>query len=53
MLVFPDGQITFQMTVNRLKLNSDITNVNWYLKKIMICFDKFKVTEITFNQTWQ
>ena len=42
------------MNRRRLKSvrNMDITDINWYDQKIINCFDKFKVTEITFNQVW-
>ncbi len=54
MLLFQDYQITFQITINRRKLNTmlDITDVNWYFKNIIVCFDKFKIVEINFSQTW-
>ncbi len=54
MLLFQDYQITFQITINRRKLNTmlDITDVNWYFKNIIVCFDKFKIIEINFSQTW-
>lgn len=39
MLIFQDYQISFNITINRLKINSsnavDITNVNWYLERII------------------
>lgn len=56
MLIFDNLQVSFNITMNRRRLksvrNMDITDINWYVQKIINCFDKFKVTEITFNQVW-
>jgi len=55
MLIFQNYQVTFNIMINRLKLddiNIDVTDVNWYFKEIIGCFDKFKIQEINFNQTW-
>lgn len=55
-LIFPDYEITFNITINRMKLDdifdNDITDVNWYIRKIVPCFHKFKIGEIKFIQTW-
>ena len=55
MLIFQDYQISFNITVNRIKMNDlncdDITDVNWYLTKIITCFFNYKISEISFNQT--
>ena len=56
MLIFQDCQVSFNIGINRLKLDSvndiDITNMNWYIEKIINCCKKFEIVEVNFNQTW-
>lgn len=55
MLIFPDDKITFGLMINRVKLdvglNMDITDINWYMERIICCFEKFQIDEISFQQT--
>ena len=45
MLIFQNCQVTFNITINRMKLdnvsNIDITDINWYIKKIIKYFKIF------------
>lgn len=56
MLIFPDAKIIFQFMSNRVKLENafyfDMTDVNWYLERILCCFDRFQIEDICFHQAW-
>lgn len=56
MLQFDDHMISFILNINRVKITSldfmDITDVNWYLERIIPCFNKknFQIVNINFIQ---
>jgi len=58
MLVLQDNQITFNLNINRVQIESlkfmKVTDVNWYLNRIIPCLntEKFKVQDVKFHQDW-
>lgn len=56
MLKFQDNQISFNLNINRVVIDSmkstNITDVNWYLTKIIPCLntEKSKICSVKFNQ---
>lgn len=56
MLIFQDYQISFSININRVKIDFsnviDITDVSWYLEKIIPCFNskKFKIQNLNFSE---
>ena len=56
MLIFSCNEISFNLNINRIKLeldtHADITDVSWYLKRIMPCFsfDEIILEKLFFNQ---
>ena len=54
MLVFSYNEISFNLDVNRMNLgmnmNVDITDVNWYLQRILPCFYCEYIERLSFTQ---
>ena len=52
MLMFSHNKISFSLNIERLKLNlkEDVTNVNWYLRRIIPCFGYNEIERILFSQ---
>ncbi len=54
MLIFNNYEISFSLSINRVKIKlieTDITDVNWYLEKLAPCFSNdLLISKITFNQ---
>ncbi len=48
-LIYPNFDLTINLTINRRKLFNDITDVNWYLEKIISCFDNSAVDVESFS----
>lgn len=51
-LIFSPNDILFSLDINRQKAFENITDVNWYLKRLLPCFEReeIAVTSITFHQ---
>jgi hypothetical protein len=53
-LIFNNTEISFSISINRVKINLaefDITDINWYLERILPCFTNgISIQKITFNQ---
>ncbi|ENW81690.1 hypothetical protein F909_01374 [Acinetobacter sp. ANC 3929] len=51
-LLDSEGKVTVSLSINRCMLSSGITDVNWYLEKIIpfIQFDNLKVENIKFEE---
>ena len=55
MLLFPDFEISFNLSVNRKKienLSTEVIDVNWYLKRLIPCFgtDDLLIERLQFLQ---
>ena len=49
LLIHTNYQLSFSLTVNRKKLQGNITNFNWYLEKILPCFETSFMTVENFS----
>ncbi|WP_160117930.1 hypothetical protein, partial [Lacrimispora sphenoides] len=52
LLIYTNYQLSFSLTINRKKLQSNITDFNWYLEKILPCLetDFMTVSNFSFSQ---
>ena len=55
LLIYPNHEISLMLSINRVKINNateDITDVSWYLEKVIPCFntDNICIENIMFTQ---
>lgn len=52
LLIYANYQLSFSLAINRKKLQSNVTDFNWYLEKILPCLetDFMTVSNFSFSQ---